>query len=390
MQSAGCLRKVRKVYYSYMRIGLVCPYNITRGGGVQEGVLAIRRELARRGHEAKIITPLPREVNQEEWPDVEFLGSATDIKSPFATTAQVSVSLKPEDIEQVLLREKFDILHFHEPWVPIMSRQLLGRSESVNIATFHARLPDTKMSKTIEAVITPYTKPLLKYLHGLTAVSEAAAEYVHTLTDAPVELIPNGISLAKYQVPHQEVPGSKTILFIGRLEKRKGVRYLLQAFAVVQESMPDARLIIAGDGPDRQKLEELAVDLSLEHVEFKGYVDEADKLALLAEADVFCSPALYGESFGIVLLEAMAAHVPVVAGDNPGYRAVMKERGKLSLVNPKEIEELARRLSIFLEDSDIKKLWCEWATTYIEQFDYPKIVDAYEALYERLLLEKRP
>jgi phosphatidylinositol alpha-mannosyltransferase len=368
-----------------MRIGLVCPYNITRGGGVQEGIIAIRRELAKRGHIAKIITPLPRVVDKSEWPDVIFIGTATDIKSPFATTAQVSVSLKSDEIEQVLEQEKFDILHFHEPWVPVMSQQLLRKSKSLNVATFHARLPDTLMSKTIEAVVTPYTKPLLKYLDGLTAVSEAAAEYVRTLTKHQIEIIPNGIDLSKYQVPRNNTKETKTVLFIGRLEKRKGVRYLLEAFALIQDQLPDSRLIVAGEGPDRERLEDQAKKLGLENVEFRGFVDEIDKLALLSEADVFCSPALYGESFGIVLLEAMAASVPTIAGDNPGYQAVLKERGKLSLVNPKEIDEFARRLSIFLGDSELKKLWCQWAGEYVKQFDYPKIVDKYEALYKKLI-----
>ncbi len=366
-----------------MKIGLVCPYNITKGGGVQEGVLAIRSELTRRGHSAKIITPLPKDINQADWPDVIFIGSATDVKSPFATTAQVSVTLRSEEIERVLTDEQFDILHFHEPWVPMMSRQLLGRSQSLNIGTFHAHLPDTVMSKTIEAVVTPYTKPLLKKLDCLTAVSDAAAEYVRSLTSKEVEIIPNGINLAKYQVPRNQDNDSKIILYIGRLEKRKGVKYLIKAFEQLSEDDDSVRLIIAGDGPDRQKLEEYVQEQRLHNIEFKGFVDEADKLALLSEANVFCSPALYGESFGIVLLEAMAASLPVIAGNNPGYQAVLKERGKLSLVNPKDTDEFSRRLSIFLEDTALKKLWCEWAQDYVKQFDYVNVVNAYEELYEK-------
>lgn len=367
-----------------MKIGLVCPYNISKGGGVQEGVLAIQRELIKRGHTAKIITPVPRKTVNKEDPNIIYIGAAADVRSPFATTAQVSVSVSTEDIEKVLATEKFDILHFHEPWVPMMSRKVLTRSTSINVATFHAHLPDTVVSKTIEAVVTPYTKPLLKYLHGLTAVSEAAAEYVKTLTNSQIEIIPNGINLAKYEVPHNKNK-QKTILFIGRLEKRKGVRYLLKAFQQLQETDDETRLILAGDGPSREKLEQYIEDNGIERVEFKGFVNEADKLALLSEADVFCAPALYGESFGIVLLEAMAARLPIVAGDNAGYRTVMKERGKLSLVNPKDTDEFTRRLSVFLSDSELKKLWCEWATKYVQQFDYPKVVDKYEELYRKLM-----
>lgn len=368
-----------------MRIGLICPYNIGKGGGVQEGVLAMQRELKHRGHYTKVITPLPREADVSKWPDIIFVGTAADIKSPFATTAQVSVSLQNEAIEKVLIEERFDILHFHEPWVPVMSRQILNKSSSKNIATFHARLPDTVMSKTIEAVVTPYTKPLLKHFHVLTAVSAAAAEYTQSITDQEIQIIPNGINLRKYQVVRNNTDTEQTILFIGRLEKRKGLKYLLKAFAQIQEDYPSARLVIAGEGPDREKLERFARELGIDRIEFRGYIDEADKLSLLSEASVFCSPALYGESFGIVLLEAMAASVPIIAGDNPGYRAVLQDRGKLSLVNPKETDEFSRRLAIFLDDSDVKGLWCEWAHEYVKKFDYPRIIDQYEALYSTLL-----
>ncbi|MBA3758697.1 glycosyltransferase family 4 protein [Candidatus Saccharibacteria bacterium] len=372
-----------------LKIGLVCPYNITKGGGVQEGILAIRHELAARGHDAKIITPLPRDVNAHDWPDVIFIGTATDVKSPFATTAQISVSLKNDEIERVLAHEHFDVLHFHEPWVPMMSRQLLGKSEGINVATFHARLPDTLMSKTIEAVVTPYTKPLVKRLDGLTAVSNAAAEYVQGLTKKPIHIIPNGIDLKKYKAVNQnqinKPESTKTILFIGRLEKRKGVKYLLKALGLVQKQIPEVRLIIAGEGPDRERLELLTAQLNLKNVEFKGFVDEATKMELLRQADVFCSPALYGESFGIVLLEAMAMNLPIVAGDNPGYKAVLQERGKLSLVSPKNTEAFARRLEVFLEDAELQAIWRNWASMYVKAFDYPKVVDKYEELYRELL-----
>jgi phosphatidylinositol alpha-mannosyltransferase len=368
-----------------MRIGLVCPYNLVKGGGVQEGVLALQHELAKRGHHVKILTPLPRDIDTNEWPDVIFIGTAADIKSPFATTAQVSVSLKLDEIDKILSEEKFDILHFHEPWVPMMSRQILSKSSSTNIATFHAHLPDSLVSKTVEAVVTPYTKPLLKSFSALTAVSTAAAEYTESITKAEITIIPNGINLAKYQVPRNNNSDTKTILYIGRLEKRKGVKFLISAFALLEDAGSDVRLVLAGDGPDRDKLERQVMDLGLKNVEFRGFVDEAEKLSLLSESDLFCSPALYGESFGIVLLEAMAAGLPVVAGDNPGYKSVLQGRGKLSLVNPKDSEELARRMNIFLDDSDIKKLWCEWASEYVKQFDYPNVVNQYVALYKKAL-----
>ncbi len=369
-----------------MRIGLVCPYNMFKGGGVQECVRALQTGLQERGHFVTIITPMPRDRQGDSLEDVLFLGGAADVKSPFHTTAQVSFSASADAVENTIKEHDFDILHFHEPWVPMMSRQLLSRSESVNVATFHAKLPDTMMSKTIERVITPYTKSVLKYLHELTAVSNAAAIYIKDLTDEPVTIIPNGIDVNKYSLLRQEgESNTQTILYVGRLEKRKGVKHLLKAFCLLEPRLPNAKLIIAGDGPDRARLEEQVKKLGLKNVEFKGFVGEAEKLKLFSQADVFCSPALYGESFGIVLLEAMAAGLPLVAGDNPGYCDVLQGRGQLSIVDPKHSDEFARRLEAFLVDHELRALWLQWAKDYVQQFDYPKVIDQYEALYVQAL-----
>lgn len=368
-----------------MRIGLVCPYNVHKGGGVQECVLAMQTELQRRGHYVKILTPQPREIKDVDAKDIIYIGRAADVKSPFHTTAQISVSLDNEAIDRVLSEEKFDILHFHEPWVPMVSLQILMRSQSRNVATFHAKLPETVMSRTIERVVTPYTRSIMKYLPALTAVSEAAAQYVRSITDKPVSIIPNGIDLKKYRASTPGATSKNTILFIGRLERRKGVKYLLEAFKVLAARDAGVQLCIAGDGPDREKLEMFVHEQGIPRVTFLGFVSEDKKLKLLAQARLFVSPALYGESFGIVLLEAMAAGVPVVAGNNPGYKSVMQGVGELSIVNPRDTEEFARRLQLLVADETLRKHWQTWAKPYVEQFAYHKVVDQYEALYQKLL-----
>ena len=303
-----------------MKIGLVCPYSIAKGGGVQEVVKALQREYEKLGHEAIIITPQPNEPYTNRNHKVIFLGSSADFKAA-ATTTQISASVLTDEIDSMLEYEQFDILHFHEPWIPVLSRQILSRSKAVNIATFHAKLPETIASRALAKVVIPYTKPLLKHIDAFTAVSEAAAEYVRSLSDADIQIIPNGIHLQHFRQPSHFVADQKeqkNILYIGRLEKRKGVKYLLLALQKLQERHPDVRLIIAGDGVDREKLQEMVDDLALHNVEFLGFVEDSVKIELLHNADVFCSPALYGESFGIVLLEAMASGVVTVAGNNPG------------------------------------------------------------------------
>jgi phosphatidylinositol alpha-mannosyltransferase len=378
-----------------MKIGLVCPYNIAYGGGVQECVRAMHTELKRRGHQVKIITPQPRDTSKCDKRGVIFMGNAADFHSPLATTTQVSASIDPATIDAMLEREQFDILHFHEPWVPLLSYQILARSNSVNVATFHAKLPGTMMSRTISKVVTPYTKSSLKYLHELVAVSDSAAEYVSSMTPKAIAIIPNGINLKRY---HQArvASGAKTvnsasarknILYIGRLEKRKGVRYLLRAYAQLQEEM-DVSLTLIGNGPQRKRLELRAQELGLRNVTFTGYISDRRKREMLRKTDLFCSPAPFGESFGVVLLEAMACGIPIVAGNNPGYRGVLQGLGSLSLVTPHDRAEFAGRLRLMLEEAQLRRMWRAWAKKTVPRYSYEKVVDDYEVVYERAIQER--
>jgi phosphatidyl-myo-inositol alpha-mannosyltransferase len=374
-----------------MKIGLVCPYNVARGGGVQELVFAYQAELRRRGHDAIIITPEPREMDGDFKRDhMLFLGNGTDLASPLHTTGQVSAGLNDE-IDEVLEEHKFDVLHFHEPGVPVLGRQMLARSNTINVATFHAAFPETIVGRTFARVAAPYIKPLMKYIHEYVAVSEAAAEYITTLTEEPVAIIPNAIDLKHFTPPktRDDSKTAKTIFYVGRLENRKGVNYLLRAFAVLSKKRPDVSLVIAGDGTDREKLENLAKDLKLQNVKFLGYVSEKQKLQYLQNSDLFCAPSPFGESFGLVLLEAMATGLVTVAGDNPGYRSVLTGLGSLSLVNPKESEAFAHRLDLLLHENALRKLWRDWAKDQVKQYSTKAIVDQYEELYEQAIKTHR-
>lgn len=268
---------------------------------------------------------------------------------------------------------------------------MLVRSNTVNVATFHAAFPETLVGRTFARVATPYIKPLLQHIHEYVAVSEAAAEYVHTLTKEPVAIIPNAIDLKHFSAPAKRVDSHKhkAILYIGRLENRKGVKYLLQAFAMLQKKQHSVSLIVAGDGPDREKLESLAHELELENVKFEGYVSEDQKLELLQTADLFCAPSPYGESFGLVLLEAMSTGLVTVAGNNPGYRSVLTGLGSLSLVDPKDPHEFAHRLDLLLHENALRDLWRDWAKDQIKRYGTKAIVDQYEVLYEKAIKTHR-
>lgn len=365
---------------------------MNRGGAVQEIVHDMRVDLMGRGHDVRIITPQPRDISNMDTTHTIFLGGGADFRSPMKTVPTMSASVDTETIDQVLEHEKFDVLHFHEPWVPVLSRQILTRSKSVNIATFHAAIPETLMSRTIIKVVTPYTVPILKYIHEFTAVSDSAATYLRSLTDRPIHMIPNGIDLVRYPWTDRHrtsARGKKTLLFIGRLEARKGVKFLLRAFKLLEDKHPNVELIIAGKGPDQEKLELLAEDLGVKNVVFKGYVTDAEKMKLLATADLFCSPALYGESFGLVLLEAMATGNLLIAGNNSGYADVMQGIGQLSLVNPRDSAEFARRMDVLLYEPEVQNIWLDWSKDYVQQFAYPNIIDAYIKLYKKGMREHK-
>jgi len=219
----------------------------------------------------------------------------------------------------------------------------------------------------------------------MTAVSDSAARFVREWSGQEITIVPNYIDLHVYQDTDEIKRDPHTILYLGRLEKRKGVKYLLKSFAVLAERDSKVKLIIAGDGSEREKLEDYVVSHEIPRVSFLGAVTEKQKVKLLKQAAVYCSPAIYGESFGVVLLEAMAAGTPTVAGDNPGYACVMKDRGLLSLVNPKDTDDFARRLELFLRDQDVRKVWLDWAQDYVQEFDSEKIINQYEDVYKKVL-----
>lgn len=372
-----------------MKIGLVCPYNMFQfWGGVQEIVVQLQSNLQAKGHKVVILTPRPRLHLDKAPKDMILIGRSAKVNTPFATMVDLSVEADGEEIDDIITREKFDILHFHEPWIPVLSRQILTRSDAVNIATFHGTLPETVISKSLMSAVTPYTKSVLNYLHVYTAVSASAAEYVKTMTDEAIEIVPNGIDLNIYKKPENvKKSNKKTIFYVGRLEKRKGVKYLVEAYAKLRENRQDVKLVIAGKGVKRKSLEKYVDMYEIPDVEFLGYITDEEKIRLLAGADVFCSPATYGESFGIVLLEAMALGIPTVAGNNQGYASVMTETGRISLVDPQSTDDFAMRLDLMLYDQNIRKIWQEWAKNRVKTYSFDKITNAYENVYKKAIKE---
>lgn len=366
-----------------MKIALFTPYNIFKGGGVQEHVQHQASILRQRGYEVDIITPKPRTHNEKTPKGVLFLGNSARIRAPHATSADVSISIDNEAIDEVLAND-YDIIHVHEPLVPIAGRQILSRAEGLRatrIGTFHAALPGNRLGKSLVATYKSYARAVLPHVDVITAVSPAAVGYITEYTDKQIHYISNGYNSEIYKVRNNK-RDPNLVLFIGRLEKRKGARQAIKAFVELKKMKPEAILKIAGDGPMKRSLMQYVEDYEIDGVEFLGYIDDNTKLDLLSRCSIYTSPALYGESFGIVLAEAMAMNAPIVAHPNDGYRWVMSDTGRISLVDCKDPQAYAERMLLMMEDEAIRKVWQKWAQKYVKQFDYKNVVDEYEKLYK--------
>ena len=371
-----------------LKIALICPYDIFKKGGVQTLIFNLKDNYKKQGHQVKIITPLIRGGKSLNDDDIIFIGRSRDFNSPLHTTVQISASVDYDFINSILEENQFDIIHLHEPWVPFISRQILVRSKAVNIGTFHAKIPERVISRTLVKVVNPYLKSVLDYLDGLTAVSESAKEYLTGLSSQNIKIIPNGIELKNFTFKKVDQQPHQRILYIGRLESRKGVKYLIDAYSEIYKANQSIELVIVGDGPSRSRLEIQAKVLKLDKIKFIGAVDDQAKIDLLKSSDLLCSPAIFGESFGIVLLEGLASGLPIVAADNSGYRDVLNGVGSLSLVNVKDKAAFVRLLNIFLNQTEVRQLYRQWAQDYIVNFDNQLVADQYLKYYYSLLQQR--
>lgn len=377
-----------------MKIGIVSPYYMHRPGGVQTILKELKPLLEKRGHQVSIISPRPnRKIDIDNTPeDVILLGQSKEIKfrAPFHTTHPLS-NISNSELERFNDEYDFDVLNVHEPWMPMFAYQMVNNAMCPVVGTLHARWPRSLVNKSIEKARAPYVRSTMKKLSAITAVSSVAAKNAYEVDeDAEVMIVPNGLHVGDIRAKYRAFRNKDEppyILFLNRLETRKGPMHLLKAYQILDTEYPDdtPRLIFAGGGPLEEKLKEYALKHDLDKVEFEGFVSEDRKNELFSNATVYASPAPYGESFGIVLLEAMAAGVPVVAGDNEGYKTVLKDEGALSLVDPRQHAELADRLKVMCDNIPVRKAWINWASKAVERYDFLNIVQEYEAAYMKAL-----
>ena len=373
-----------------MKIALVSPYDFAYPGGVANHISSLERYFTRMGHKVKVIAPASKAVSVFGDRFIP-IGKPRPIPSSGSIT-RITLSLRlASTIKTVLDREKFDIIHLHEPFMPMLCSAVLRFSNVPNIGTFHAcdGKPGYNFGRPISTIII---NRRLHKLDGKIAVSKPAMDYASKYVPGIYEIIPNGVDIKHFSsdvFPIEEFrDGKQNILFVGRLEYRKGLNYLLRAYQQVKREIPNSRLIVVGPGTRlRKKYEKWVRQNNLKDVVFVGYASYDDLPRYYKTADVFCAPATSHESFGIVLLEAMAIGKPIVATNIDGYASVVTHGEDGWLVPPKDSRSLAQALTMVMSDEALRQQMGARGRLKAEEYSWEHVAQRVFDYYERVVDE---
>lgn len=384
-----------------LRIAQVCPYDLARYGGVRSHIQGLGEALVARGHQVTVIAPGRSGALVETLGSLPVQQCGTVRPVDFSGT-RIDLAWASREDRRRVLATGFDVLHLHTPWNPAIPLQLALPFRGVRVATFHDVPGEATpwWARRLMPLGAAIIRRLL--LHATIGVSPAVSAYLGAGTHA---LIPNGIGEPLYDAttatqttadplgdstvgPTPGVaPGVAPVVYLGRLEARKDVGTLLDAMARVTAVLGDRTppLVIAGDGPLRGALEAQAHRLGVTRVTFRGAVRECDKWALLADAQCVVAPSRAGESFGIVLLEAMRAGSVPIAADNPGYRHVLSDGGESLLFPAGDAAALADQLIRAYRDAAWHDAMRSWGATRWPRFAWTRVAEEVERVYRDAL-----
>jgi len=362
-----------------VKIGLVTPYVYPLPGGVNQHVRYLYENLRLRGHDVRIITS-SHGLQRASEGDVIRIGKGFSMPTN-GSVGTVTVSPRYlSQVREVLDREAFDLLHFHEPFVPFLSLIVLRLSTSVNVATFHAYGGFSPAYEFGSKVMGSYARRL----HGRIAVSAAARHFIDRFFPGDYKVIPNGVDIARFE---RAVPiarwqdGTRNILFVGRFESRKGLLDLLKAYRILRKTGCPCRLLVIGTGPQEREARRYVMTRRMGGVEFLGRVSDEVRDALFKTADVYVSPATGRESFGIVLLEAMAAGTSIVCSDIHGYKGVVRRDRDALLVPPHEPKALAAAIGRLVSDDELRSRMAASGRLRAQEFSWERVTGKVEDYY---------
>jgi phosphatidylinositol alpha-mannosyltransferase len=361
-------------------------------GGITEHVHHLAMELRALGHDVRILTTsFNREEETEDPEYVIRLGRS--IRVP-ANKSMSSIAFAPDitrKIKRVLASGGYDIVHVHGSLAPTMPIFALNYSRSANVATFHA----AHESSWAYGLFKPLLKRTFAKIDGLIAVSTVARESMMKYFPGEYAIIPNGIDTDRFRPALEPIStmaerGRRALLFVGRFDPRKGLKYLLQAMPAIVDRVPDVHLTVIGGGPLEKWYRKQLPETLQERIAFEGFVSPEVLPRYFASADLYVSPATGGESFGIVLLEAMASGTPVLASDIPGYRTVMEEGVEGVFFQKENPKALARRAAELLSDLDRCARMGEAGRRKAERlYSWTSVARQVESFYYRVLGESR-
>jgi len=364
-----------------VKIGIVCPYTWDVPGGVQVHVRDLAEALLEAGHQVSVITPVddarslpPYAVDAGRAVPVPYNGSVARLLAGPVSAARVRRWLREHD---------FDVLHVHEPTAPSISLLAVMLADGPIVATFHTANPRSKILTAASGAL----QPSMEKIRARIAVSEAARRTIVEHLGADGVLIPNGVSVRAFRDARPLAAAARardTVAFLGRIdEPRKGLPVLLAALPELVARRPEARLLIAGPGDAAAVLHRVPAGLR-DRVELLGKVPEADKAGVFASAAVYCAPNTGQESFGIVLLEAMAAGTPVVASDIDAFRRVLDDGRAGRLFPVGDAPALAGTLADLLADDAQRSVLAGRGRLVVAEYDWPVIVTRIVAVYEMI------
>ena len=358
-----------------MKVAIVCPYAWDRFGGVQTHVRSLATALREREHDVVVIAPSAGEVTKEE-PGVRIVGRALPVPANGSVAPLSFGPLAAAGMRRELRELAPDVIHIHEPLIPSLSLLALWNAEAPAVGTFHAAAESSAGYR----LARPILERAVRGLTVRTAVSNAARALAATYFPGEFTITPNGIDIARFERATAMIApqGPPSILFFSRLEKRKGADVLIRAAAELRDL--DCEVVIAGAGPQERAARRLAQSLEVP-ARFIGRVEEEDLPGVYRSATIYCSPALGGESFGIVLLEAMAAGLPVACSDLPGFREVAD--GTAAFAAPGDPHDLAQTLRRLLTDSDERRVMAARSRERAALYDWRVLVGDVERIYER-------
>lgn len=375
-----------------MKIGLVFDGSLDSADGVAQYVLMLGHWLAAQGHEVHYV------VGETKRIDLPRLHSLSRNLTVNFNQNRMSTPLPASKrrIRTLLENEQFDVLHIQMPYSPFMAGRVIRAAgpQTAVMGTFHV-LPASRFVYAGNRVLGLLTRGSLRRFDAVISNTKPTHDFARRAYGIKSDIIPLGLNLEPFfeAKPFTAYKNTKTVVFLGRLVERKGCQYLLEAVAkLVRENRwpENGKVIVCGAGQLQLRLTQFVHENGLtDIVDFKGFISEQDKPRFLASADVAIYPSTGGESFGIVLLEAMAAARGVVlGGNNLGYAAVMHEHPE-SLFNPKDTDKLADTIALLLEDTAARQHAHAWQQTYVKQFDITKTGPRTVALYEQALRKRR-